>query len=149
MDGTYQMMISVHLPIHAYDFISKMAPMLRGTELYHVHINIDLPRKLTCNCPRAAGKTTICRHKVAVYFAIDPDAVEEAEDIINRYEEERDEIKDRFDEQYKKRIKSIEDYVESLDEETFRKILTNMLCDEVYDEVGRETGFDEFEDDYY
>lgn len=84
-----------------------------------------------------------------MYFAIDPDAVEEADDIINRYEEERDETEDRFDEQYKKRIKLIEDYVKSLDEETFRKILTNMLCDEVYGEVARETGFDEFEDDYY
>ena len=122
---------------------------VQGTELYHVHINIDHPRKSTCTCPHASGKTTICKHKVAVYFAIDPDAVEEAEDIINRYEKERDEIEERFDEQYKKRIKMIEDYVTSLDEETVRKMLTNMLCDEAYDEVARETGYDEFDDDYY
>ena len=58
---------------------------VEGTELYHVHLNINHPRKSTCTCPHAAGKSTICKHKVAVYFSVFPDEAQEAIDERNRY----------------------------------------------------------------
>ena len=68
-----------------------------GTELYHVHLNINHPRKSTCTCPHAAGKSTICKHKVAVYFSIFPDEAQEAIDERNRYYKGLEERRKEYD----------------------------------------------------
>ena len=39
---------------------------------YIVELNIDHPRKSTCSCPHANGRRIICKHIVAVYFALRP-----------------------------------------------------------------------------
>ena len=42
-----------------------------GTENYHVHLDLNHPRKSTCDCPLAKGKMVICKHIVAVSLCID------------------------------------------------------------------------------
>lgn len=42
-----------------------------GEEKYHVHVDMEHPRKSTCNCPLANGKMVICKHIVAVSLCVD------------------------------------------------------------------------------
>lgn len=53
---------------------------------YRVHIELDHPRRSTCNCPHANGKMIICKHIVATYFSIFPD---EAQRIFDEAEAHR------------------------------------------------------------
>lgn len=117
---------------------------VEGTELYHVHLNINHPRKFTCTCPHAAGKLTICKHKVAVYFSIFPDEAQEAIDERNRYYEDLEERKKEYDKQVEKITKMYKEFVDDLSEEEVRKRLVNyMVCDymeneeDPYDEEDR------------
>ena len=64
-------------------------------EPYSVHIDILHPKKSTCNCPFAEGNKKVCKHKVALYFAVFPKeadkylaAVEQAEKEAEEYEEQ-------------------------------------------------------------
>ncbi len=40
--------------------------------VYDVTLNVDRPKKSTCNCPFADGRHVVCKHAVALYFAIFP-----------------------------------------------------------------------------
>ena len=61
--------------INRYEFEADV----EGTETYYVHLDIAHPRKSTCTCPHATGKSTICKHKIAVYFSVFP---EEAQEVL-------------------------------------------------------------------
>lgn len=47
-----------------------------GTAEYHVSIDLEHPRKSSCDCPFAAGRSRICKHMIALYFAVFPDEAE-------------------------------------------------------------------------
>ena len=42
-----------------------------GDGNYHVHVDMEHPRKSTCDCPLANGKKIICKHIVAVSLCLD------------------------------------------------------------------------------
>ena len=55
---------------------------------YHVIINTKHPKKSSCDCPFANGNT-ICKHMVALFFAVSPDELRDYEDWSeNDYEDE-------------------------------------------------------------
>lgn len=58
---------------------------------YSVELHVDHPRKSKCNCPHADGKRIICKHIVAVYFALHPEEAEKfyAEAMAYQEEEEK------------------------------------------------------------
>lgn len=47
-----------------------------GPEDYHVSIDLEHPRKSSCDCPFASGRSRICKHMIALYFTVFPDEVE-------------------------------------------------------------------------
>lgn len=47
-----------------------------GNMIYDVTIDINHPKKSTCNCPHAEGTRKMCKHKVALYFSLFPDEAE-------------------------------------------------------------------------
>ncbi len=100
---------------------------VEGTELYHVHLNINHPRKSTCTCPHAAGKSTICKHKVAVYFSIFPEEAQEAIDERNRYYKSLEERRKEYDKKVEEITKMYEKLVDDLSEEEVRKRLVNYM----------------------
>lgn len=100
---------------------------VEGTELYHVHLNINHPRKSTCTCPHAAGKSTICKHKVAVYFSIFPEEAQEAIDERNRYYKSLEERRKEYDKKVEEITKMYEELVDDLSEEEVRKRLVNYM----------------------
>jgi len=71
---------------------------VQGTNkiLYHVAINTKHPKSSLCDCPFANGNT-ICKHMVALFFAISPEDLKDYEDWAeNDYEDEYEE----YDEDY-------------------------------------------------
>ena len=75
-----------------------------GTKEYNVYLNLEKPRKSTCNCPLANGKRIICKHIVATYFSVVPGSAQGFEKEQNRLQEEFEEYQEN---EYKNAIKFI------------------------------------------
>ena len=67
-------------------------------------MDIEHPRKSTCDCPLANGKRIICKHIVATYFTIFPEEATNFEEEQNRLCEEYEKEKE---EEYGKVIKCL------------------------------------------
>lgn len=67
---------------------------------YHVIINTKHPKSSSCDCPFANGNT-ICKHMVALFFAISPEDLKDYEDWSeNDYEDEYEEYDDNYYDDY-------------------------------------------------
>lgn len=127
--------------INRYEFEADV----EGTETYHVHLNINHLRKSTCTCPHAAGKSTICKHKVAVYFSALPEEAQEAIYERNRYYEELEEREKKYNKKVEEITKRYREYVDSLSIEEIKIMLVNYMVDSYME--GED---DSYEDgDYY
>ena len=73
--------------------------VVKGTNAYKVHLDIEHPRKSTCDCPFAKGKRIICKHIVATYFTALPKEAkmfeEEQKRLQEDYEKAQEEEYDR------------------------------------------------------
>ena len=90
---------------------------------YEVTIDLDHPKKSTCNCPHAEGTRRVCKHKVALYFSVFP---EEAVQAVKEAEEWEAEEEARLQEEYKE----IEKYVNSLTKQELREQLLWRMIEE-------------------
>ena len=61
-----------------------------GKADYDVFIDIAHPKKCTCTCPFAKENNVICKHMVAAYFSVNPDAINDFEEDERRYVEDKD-----------------------------------------------------------
>ena len=75
---------------------NEYSSFVKGTNNYNVHLDIEHPRKSSCNCPLANGKRIICKHIVATYFSAKP------EEAIN-FENEQDRLQEKY-EKYQEEI---------------------------------------------
>lgn len=91
-------------------------------ESYHVMIDIDHPKKSTCNCPHAEGKKIVCKHKIALFFTAFPYEAEKYIAEIEEYEREEEERE-------KERYNQIAKYVKTLSKEELRISLINALLE--------------------
>ena len=109
---------------------------------YIVEIDIAHPRKSKCNCPHADGKRIVCKHMMAVYFAVFP---EEAQRIYNEAIEYQEQEDKRAEELYEK----VRQHVWKMKKNEAQQALLELIFD------GPEWQFDRFvrehnlEDDYY
>lgn len=55
---------------------------------YDVLIDLEHPRKSQCTCPHAAGRRIVCKHMVALYFAVFPEEAQQYIDEVEAYWEE-------------------------------------------------------------
>ncbi len=76
--------------------------VVEGTDKYNVHLDIEHPRKSTCDCPLANGKRIICKHIVATYFEALPREAKEFEEEQKRLQQEYEKEQE---EEYNKAIK--------------------------------------------
>lgn len=81
---------------------NEYSSIVKGTNNYNVHLNIEHPRKSSCNCPLAKGKRIICKHIVATYFTAFPNEAVSFEEEQNRLQEEYEKEQE---EEYDKAIK--------------------------------------------
>lgn len=92
-------------------------------EPYEVTIDLQHPKRSTCNCPHAEGTRRVCKHKVALYFSAFP---EEADRAIKEAEEWEAQEEERRQAEYRE----IEKYVNSLSKQELRRQLLWRLIDE-------------------
>ncbi|MBE6946242.1 MAG: SWIM zinc finger family protein [Ruminococcaceae bacterium] len=59
-----------------------------ANNFYSVELNLDHPRKCTCDCPHANGKRIICKHIVATYFTVLPEEADRLYAETIAYQEE-------------------------------------------------------------
>ena len=102
---------------------------VEGTEVYFVHLDTNHPKKSTCTCPYAAGKSTICKHKVAVYFSVFPEEAQEAIDERKRYYDDLKEREKEYDKKIEEITKLYKELVDNLPEEEVRRRLVNYMVE--------------------
>lgn len=112
---------------------------VEGTDNYNVRIDVNHPRKSTCTCPHASGKSNICKHKVAVYFSIYPEEAQKAIDERNAYRKELEEREKEYDRKVEEHRESLKKYIDSLSEKEVRNVLINYMVNDAM----------KFEDDPY
>ena len=81
---------------------NEYSSIVKGTNNYNVHLDIEHPRKSSCNCPLANGKRIICKHIVATYFTAFPNEAVSFKEEQNRLQEEYEKEQE---EEYDKAIK--------------------------------------------
>lgn len=74
---------------------NEYSSIVKETNNYNVHLDIEHPRKSTCDCPLANGKRIICKHIVATYFTAFPEEATNFEEEQNRLQEEYEEYQDK------------------------------------------------------
>ena len=94
-----------------------------GDNSYHVVIDLDHPRRSTCDCPFGEGSRRVCKHKVALYYSVFPEAADQALKEAQNWEAE--EPRRREEER-----KEIEKYVKSLSKQQLREELLWRLIEE-------------------
>lgn len=78
--------------------------VVKGTNAYKVHLDIEHPRKSTCDCPFAKGKRIICKHIVATYFTALPKEAKMFEEEQKRLQEDYEKAQE---EEYDRAIKCL------------------------------------------
>lgn len=120
-------------------------------KVYDVNIDINHPRKSTCNCPFASGRRVICKHMVALYFSKFP---QQADAVLASWEAEVLEEEKRYQEwesEYaidrQRELEEITAYVKKLSEEEVREALISALMAEFDSDY---PDYDDYEEnDYY
>ena len=88
-------------------------------EPYAVTIDIEHPRRSTCDCPFANG-LKVCKHMLAVYFAVFPEEAIKFKSAIDRAIEEEE----KYQEQLPERI---EQYINKLNKTQLRDLALNLI----------------------
>ena len=72
-----------------------------GNAIYNVTLDLNKVRNTSCDCPFANGRRIICKHAVALYFAIFPNDAGEYKKQVDKeqaeYEEWEDGLPDRVE----------------------------------------------------
>lgn len=89
---------------------------------YSVHIDKIHPRKSACNCPFADGRRVICKHMIALYFTVEPEAAENFLKEVEKWEREEEEREQRH-------FKELREYVNSLSKTELREQLYDALIE--------------------
>lgn len=111
--------------INDFIYTSKVKGSLNN--VYSVVIDIEHPRRSTCNCEHANGRRVICKHMIATYFTIFPYKIDEFnEDLERGMQQYEEEMRLRRLE----KEKEITKFVNSLSAKEVRKKLIKYLMDE-------------------
>lgn len=115
--------------------------LVKGSEnnVYNVTIDIEHPRKTVCNCPFANGKRVVCKHAVALYFAIFP------EDAV-AYKKQVDEAQEKYEAWQEELEERVEKYIYGLSKSELQSQLLDVVLnsgDWVYEQYVRDHYIDE------
>ena len=89
-------------------------------EPYITTIDLEHLRQSSCNCPHAAGRRVICKHMVALYFAVFPDEGEKLYASALAYEEEEEKRQEEL-------ARKLPKYIHSLKKAELEQKLLNLL----------------------
>ena len=103
-------------------------------ELYNVVIDLEHPKRSTCDCPFANGRR-VCKHMVAVFFAAFPEKARQYKAEIDLAIEEEEQYREELPER-------IEQYVNKLTKAELRDLVLTLIYELP------EYEFDRFAQDY-
>lgn len=86
---------------------------------YAVTIDIEHPKRSTCDCPFANG-LKVCKHMVALYFAAFPEEAIKFKAAIDHALEEEEQYREQLPER-------IEKYINSLNKTELRDLVLNLI----------------------
>lgn len=89
---------------------------------YDVTIDIKHPRRSVCNCPFANGRYVVCKHEVALFFAVFPVLAEE-------YKAQKDKEEAEYEEWLESLPERVEAYVRKLSKKELQDDLLDILFD--------------------
>ena len=104
---------------------------------YKVVINLDKPRASKCNCPFAEGKYKICKHMVALYFAVFPDEVKHFDEEVYEFEKEQE----RKAKEHEERYNNLKKEVSNWSREELENYVINTMLEDYDDEYDEDDGF--------
>ena len=116
---------------------------VQGTKTYDVKVDLKHPLNSTCTCPFVEGNKKMCKHMIALAFAVSPIDAKEANQIRDEYYYEQEHKEERLEEIMKEKRIEIRKFVNSLSAKEAKERLINILMNEEYDEVHREIYGDE------
>ncbi len=116
-----------------YQYVGKVSGS--GENEYSVAIDLEHPRSSKCSCPHASGKRLVCKHMVALYFAVFPKQAEQFYNDVIRAEQEEEERQERLE-------NSLVKYVSKMKKSELQEALLQLLFD------GPEWQYDCFLRDY-
>ena len=105
---------------------------------YNVTINLKKPRASKCNCPFAEGKYKVCKHMVALYFAVFPDEIKEFDEEVYEFEKEQERKAKEREELYERLKKDVSNW----NREQLENYVINIMLDDYDDD-------DEYDEDEY
>ena len=89
---------------------NEFSGIVKGTNNYNVHLDIEHPRKSSCDCPLANGKRIICKHIVATYFSALP---KEAKN----FEEEQIKLQEEYEKEHLRNSKKVHLFIRKMENE--------------------------------
>ena len=102
-----------------------------GNNVYHVKIDLNHPKKSTCDCPFANGKKVICKHMIAIDLAIFP----EKENQVMQYIEEQEELYEQeIENEREEKRQEIRSYVMGLSKSQLREKLISIMISDMEEE---------------
>lgn len=102
---------------------------------YSVSIDLNHPKKSSCNCPFADGRKVICKHMIALYFTSIPDSYELFTEDMHRLEVQYKLEEKRWQEETLDRIKA---NVAKLSVDEVREKLVALIYDSVMEDRYRD-----------
>lgn len=75
--------------------------------IYSVHIDKEHPKRSTCTCPFAEGRRVVCKHMIALYFTVEPQAKEDFLEEVEKWESEEEEREKEYYLELEKYVKSL------------------------------------------
>ena len=78
---------------------------VQGESIYQVHLDIAHPRRSTCSCPFAKGRRVVCKHMIALYFTIRPQAASDFLKQVDEWEKEEEKARKAHIEELRKYVK--------------------------------------------
>lgn len=89
---------------------------------YTVNIDTAHPRKSKCNCPHANGRRVICKHMIALYFAVFPAEAAKYYNEVMAYEAEEERRHEELD-------NMIYTYINKLSKAELKDLVLELLYD--------------------
>ena len=110
--------VTEYSKINNYEYEGKVIG--NNKKEYNVSINIEHPRKSTCNCLHAKDKRVICKHMIALYFTVLPKEANLFLKEVDKAEQQYNEYKEIT---YKKLLK----YINKLSKEELQEAILELL----------------------
>lgn len=107
-------------------------------EVCDVTINLEHPKRSTCNCPFAKGRKVICKHMIALYFTGVSGSYAAFEEDMHRME-----VQQRLEEErwQKEALECIKKDVSEMSAKDVRERLVDILFQQVLDDRYRNDGW--------